>query len=218
MHSVALTPDWPTESTVSPGLCDAIAPVGHAVCVGGAAAAMNVTVMLGGAVSSQLSCAIGQVMACDGDVVILPVPALSLVLLRVAISHSLSKAGGGRGLGRRARLLLVVHEGLLVRPRHRADDLLLPAVRRAGGGRTGGGVHGDRGLGVGAGLRGAHGRGGGRAGGGVLGGGLAEVGRGQGGGELAVQLAVVHHVVHGTLHLHQHPLLLPLRDTAKTDR
>lgn len=34
--------------------------------------------------------------------------------------------------------------------------------------------------------------------------------------ELVVQLAVVHHVVHSTLHLQEHPLFLPLGDAAES--
>lgn len=31
-----------------------------------------------------------------------------------------------------------------------------------------------------------------------------------------LQLTVVHHVIHGRLHLQEHPLLLPLRDASET--
>lgn len=70
----------------------------------------------------------------------------ALPLLRLVVGGGFGEATaegvrGLRGLAWQAALLLVVHEGFLVGPGHRADHLLLAAVRRAGRGRAGAGVH-----------------------------------------------------------------------------
>lgn len=68
-------------------------------------------------------------------------PLLRLVVGGVFGEATAEGVHGLRGLGWQAALLLVVHEGFLVGPGHRADHLLLAAVRCAGRGRAGAGVH-----------------------------------------------------------------------------
>ncbi len=113
------------------------------------------------------------------------------------------------GLWMHAGLFLIVHEGLLVRSSHCADDLLLPAVSGAGGVWAGAGVHGAQQLGVRAGFGPvAQGGVGGRARATVLWSCIA--------GWWLAAVAVVHHVVHGVLHLEQHALLLSFGNPAET--
>ncbi len=72
------------------------------------------------------------ILSCHGDQVVVVVPGILLLLCPV-VSGVFGRAavqGDFRvlGLSCQVALLLVVHEGLLVGPGHRANHLLLPAV------------------------------------------------------------------------------------------